>query len=153
MTIGLLFYFTKPDPLRPIEEKYVTEIEGERKSFVREQDAMLFLFDNGIRKFRRLTKELTEYKDSSKLPIYEFWQIKNRVGYVLYEYEPYIDENEEVKRRRAYSWRFIGFGRYCFAPTKEELEEKVKQLIHKYINEPPERGLLTYPYYTQCYRE
>src|SRR5699024_2582465 len=113
----------------------------------------LFLFDNGIKKLRRLTKELTEYKDYSKLPIYEFWQIENRVGYVLYEYEPYIDGSEKVKRRRAYSWRFIGFGRSCFAPTKDELKEKVKGLIHEYNNAPAERGLLTYPYYTQYYRE
>ena len=94
MTIGLLFYFTKPDPLRPIEEKYVTDINGERNSFVKEQDAMLYLFDKGIRKFHRLTKELTEYKDSSKLPSYEFWHIDNRVGYVLYEYELYMEGDE-----------------------------------------------------------
>lgn len=152
MTVGLLFYFTKPDPLRPIEEKYVTDINGERKSFVKEQDAMLYLFDQGIRKFHRLTKELTEYKDSSKLPSYEFWHIDNRVGYVLYEYELYM-EGDEVKRRKAYSWRFVGFGRPCFAPTKEELFLKVKSLIQEYKNEPAEKGYYTYPYYTQYYRE
>src|SRR5690625_4407788 len=117
MTVGLLFHFTKPDPLRPMEEKYVTDINGKRESFVKEQDAMLYLFDQGIRKFHHLTKELTEYKDSSKLPLYEFWHIENRVGYVLHEYELYVDENNEVKRRRAYSFRFIGFGRSCFAET------------------------------------
>lgn len=151
MTIGLLFYFTKPDPLRPIEEKYVTDINGERNSFVKEQDAMLYLFDQGIRKFHRLTKELTEYKDSSKLPLYEFWHIENRVGYVLYENEFYL-EDDEVKRRKAYSWRFIGFGRPCFAQTKEELFIKVNSIIQEHKNAPTEKGYYTYPYYTQYYR-
>jgi len=151
MTIGLLFYFTKPEPLRPIEEKYVTDINGKRESFVKEQDAMLYLFDQGIRKFHHLTKELTEYKDSSKLPLYEFWHIENRVGYVLYENEFYL-EDDEVKRRKAYSWRFIGFGRPCFAQTKEELFIKVNSIIQEQKNAPTEKGYYTYPYYTQYYR-
>lgn len=153
MTIGLLFYFTAPDPLRPIEEKYVTEINGKRNSFISEEDAMLYLFDSGIKNFYRLTKELTEYKDPSKLPLYEFWHIENRVGYVLHEYELYVDENDEVKRRKAYSFRFVGFGRSCFAKTKEELEIKVRELINEYNNAPEEKGYHTYPYYTQYYRE
>jgi len=153
MSKGLLFYFTNPDPLRPVEEKYVTEIDGERKSFLHQEDAMLYLFDNGITNFHRLTKELSEYKDSSKLPLYEFWQIQNGVGYVLHEYEQYMDENKEVKRRRAYSFRFIGFGRSCFAATKEDLQEIVKQLIHDYNEAPMEKGYLIYPYYTKYYRE
>lgn len=62
MSEGILFFFTKPDPFRPIEEKYVTEINSERKSFLHEDDAMLYLFDNGIKTFKRLTKETHEYK-------------------------------------------------------------------------------------------
>src|SRR5690606_9613829 len=102
--------------------------------------------------FRRLTKEIYEYKDSTKLPIYEIWHIENRVGYVLYDYEPYLDENNNVKKRRAYVWRFIGFGRSCFAKTQEELKEKVLKLIHQYNNEPDEYGYNLYPYYTKHYR-
>ena len=152
MKVGYLFYFSKPDPLRPIGENYVTEINGERKSFAKEHDAMIYLFDKGIRKFHRLTKELNDYKDPSKLPLYEFWHIENRVGYVAYEYELYVDENDEIKRRRAYSFRFVGYGRPCFAETKEELEVKVRKLIREYNNAPEEKGYKKYPYYTKYYR-
>lgn len=59
---------------------------------------MLYLFDNGIKQFNRLTKEIYEYKDPTKLPTYEFWHIKNRVGYVSYDYEPYIDKDNKVRK-------------------------------------------------------
>lgn len=152
MNEGRLYFFNKPDPDRPIEEKYVTEIEGKRKSFMRQEDAMLYLFDNGVRKYQYLTKEAEEYVDITKVATYELWYIENRVGYVLYDYEQYVDENNEVKKRRAYVWRFVGFGRSCFAATKEELEEKVLSLIHHYNEDPKEHGHNTYPFYTRHYR-
>lgn len=77
MSKGILYFFTKPDPYRPIEEQYVTEINGERKSFIHQDDTMLYLFDNGIKTFRRLTKEIHEYKDITKVPIYEFMHVAN----------------------------------------------------------------------------
>ncbi len=39
MLDGRLYFLNKPDPNRPIDEKYVVEINGERKSFVKEEDA------------------------------------------------------------------------------------------------------------------
>lgn len=114
---------------------------------------MLYLYDNGIKYFQRLTKESHDYKDITKIPIYEFWHIQNRVGYVLHDYELYINENDEVKRRKAFVWRFIGFGRSCFAKTKEELKEKVLNVIQKYNDEPQDLGYNSYPYYTRHYRE
>lgn len=78
--MGRLYYFTKPDPDRPIDENYITEINGERKSFSRKEDAMVFLFDNGVRSYKYLTKEEKDYLGFDKLPTYEFWQIENRVG-------------------------------------------------------------------------
>lgn len=152
MSFGYLYYFTKFDPDRPIEEKYVTEINGERKSSVKQEDAMLYLFDNGITNFHRLTQELSEYKNPANLPVYEFWKIENRIGYVLNEYELYLNNDNEVKKRKAFSFRFIGFGRSCYAETKEELKEKVKNTINEYSNAPIEKGYKTYPYYTQYYR-
>lgn len=153
MVEGVLFHFTKPDPNWPIEKKYVKKIDGKRKSFIHQNDAMLHLFDNGVRKFRRLTKEIREYKNISNLPVYQFWHIENRVGYVLYDYEPYIDDQDNFKKRRAFVWRFVGFGRSCFAKTKKKLAEKVRDLIHEYNNKPAELGYNTYPYFTRYYRE
>lgn len=153
MPEGFLYYFTHPDPLRPVEEQYITEISGKRKSFVHEDDAMLHLFDSGIKNFKRLTKEVREYKKITQVPLFEFMHVENRIGYVLYGHEPYIDESGNVKRRRAFVWRFIGFGRSCFAQDKEELKETVSSLINKYNNEPEELGYKTYPYYTKHYRE
>lgn len=151
MSEGLLFFFSKPVSYRPIEEKYVTEINGDRKSFIHEHDAMLYLFENGIRKFKRLTKEVDEYADITNLNTYEFWQMDHRIGYVLYGYEPYYDENGDVKKRRAYIWRFVGFGRSCFAPTIEELKDKVLKVIHNHKQDPEKRGFNKYPYYTKYY--
>lgn len=153
MSEGIIYFFSKPDPNRPIEEQYVAEINNERVSFIHEAEAMLYLFDNGISTFKRLTKETHEYIDISKIPTYEFWHVKHRVGYVTYGYEPYIDENDVVKKRQAFVWRFIGFGRYCFAKTEIELKENVLNLINHYNNMPEELGYNSYPYYTRYYRE
>lgn len=154
MTEGKLFFINKPDPSIPIpiENKYVTEIDGIRDSFLRKEEALLYLFDKGIRSYKLLTKNEGDYVDISKVPIYEFWQVENRVGYVLYDYEPYVNENNEVKKRRAYVWRFVGFGRSCFAPTKDELKEKARTLIHEYQKDPEQRGYNLYPFYTRYYR-
>lgn len=153
MIEGRLLFLNKVDPNHPIEEKYIAEIATKRKSFMQKEDAMLYLFDNGVRRYQFLTKESSEYKDISKVPQYEFWYIDNRVGYVLYDYEHYIDENDVVKKRRAYVWRFVGFGRSCFASTKEELEERVKLLTLEHKADPKEHGYNTYPFYTRYYRE
>lgn len=153
MSEAFLFYFNEPDPNRPIENKYVTQINGERKSFMNEEDALLYLFDHGIKTYKYLTKEPEKYKsDITKLLTYEFWHIENRVGYVSYDYQPYIDSGGSVKKKRAYVWRFVGFGRSCFAPTKEELEEKVRKLIQEYKRDPDNRGFNTYPFYTKHFR-
>ena len=61
---------------------------------------MLFLFDNGVRSYKYLTKEVSEYKDITKVPTYDFWHIENKVGYVLYGFESYVDENNEVKKEK-----------------------------------------------------
>ena len=152
MNEGRLYFLNTPDPNRPIEEKYITEIEGQRKSFVREEDALLYIFDNGVRTYKYLTKEALKYKDFNKLPTYEFWHIGNRVGYVLYHFEPYVDENNEVKKRKAFVWRFVGFGRSCFSQNREELKEKITKLINHYKEDPEERGFNIYPFYTKHYR-
>lgn len=150
MSYGTLYFFTKPDPHRPIEEQYVAEIGNDRTSFVDESDAMLYMFDNGIKTFKKLTKEANTYKDLTKIPTYEFHQIEHRVGYVTYGHEPYVDENDTVKRRRSFVWRFIGFGYPCFAKTKEELKVVVSKLITEHNNAPTKLGYNTYPYYHLC---
>ncbi|MEH7249254.1 hypothetical protein V7114_21060 [Neobacillus niacini] len=122
------------------------------KSFINKEDAMIYLFDHGVRTFKYLTKALSEYKDYRKLPIYEFWHLDNRVGYILYDFEQYVDENDEIKKRKAYVWRFVGFGRSCFAPTRKELGAKVLNLILQYRADPEECGRNTYPFYTKYYR-
>lgn len=152
MTEGILYYFTKPDLNRPIEEQYVAEIDGVKKSFVNQEDAILYLFDNGVNKFKRLTKELHEYKNPNNLPTYELWHIENRVGYVLHGHESYVNENNKIKKRKAYIWRFVGFGQSCFAKTEDKLKEKVKRLIQRYEKKPKEFGYNTYPYFTQYFR-
>jgi DNA polymerase III subunit epsilon len=152
MSEGRLFFFNKPDPNRPIEDKYVTEIDCQRKSFMEKEAAMLYLFDNGVRTFKYLTKELLEYKDIKKLPTYEFWHLENRVGYVLYDFEPYVDDNGEVQKRKAFVWRFVGYGRSCFAETKEALKEKVLSLIQHYKADPEDCGHNIYPFYTKYHR-
>ena len=150
---GILYFLTKPDPNRPIENKYVTEIDGERKSFMDKDDAFLYLFDNGVNKFKYLTKELYEYKNADKTISYEFMQIENRVGYVIYDFERYIDENNKVQKRKAYVWRFIGFGRSCFGNSKDELKLKVVKLLEQYKLEGDDKGYYKYPFYTRHYRE
>ncbi|MGQ4668600.1 hypothetical protein ACUIJN_22735 [Metabacillus halosaccharovorans] len=152
MTEGRLYFLTKPDPNRPIDHNYVTEIEGKRKYFINKEDALLFLFDNGIQNYNYLTKEASEYKDLKKVPMYKFWKIQKRVGYVLYDFEPYVDANNEVKKRRAFVWRFVGFGLGCFAETEEELKEKVQTLINHYQEDPENRGYNKYPFYTRYFR-
>jgi hypothetical protein len=153
MTDGILYFLNTPDPNRPIEEKYIAEVNGLTKSFINKEDAMIYLFDHGIRTFKYLTKNLSEYKDYRKLPIYEFWHLDNRVGYVLFDIEHYVDENDEIKKRKAYVWRFVGFGCSCFAPTSEELEAKVLTLILQYKADSEECGHNTYPFYTKYYRK
>jgi hypothetical protein len=51
---GRLFFLTTPDPGRPIEETYIAEIDiiGS-KSFVTKEEALLFLFDNGVKTRKR----------------------------------------------------------------------------------------------------
>lgn len=80
VTEGRLYFLNKLDPNRPIEEKYVTEINGNRESFINQDDALLFLFDNGIKNYKYLTKEVSEYKNLDNLLSYELWQLRNRVG-------------------------------------------------------------------------
>jgi hypothetical protein len=149
---GRLYFITKPDPDRPIELKYRTEFDETQKWFEKQEDALLFLFDNGVRKFQFLTKELSEYKSLKNLQTLELWHLENRVGYVLYDYQSYVDEKDEVKKRKAYIWRFVGYGRSCFAKTKEELNDKVLSLIHYYKEDQENCGHNTYPYYTRYYR-
>lgn len=153
MIDGRLYFFNKLDPNRPIDEKYVVEIDGERTSFVKEEDAYIYMFDQGVKTYQYLTKEASEYKNLKQVLVYEFWHLENRVGRVLYGDENYVDENGEIKKRKAYVWRFVGFGRSCFAPTKEELEEKVLEHIKEYQADPEDRGFNTYPYYTRYNRE
>ncbi|MEH7525855.1 hypothetical protein V7149_21680 [Bacillus sp. JJ1503] len=130
----------------------MVEINGERKSFIKEEDAFIYMFDQGVKTYQSLTKKTSEYKSLKQVPIYEFWHIENRVGHVLYDYEYFVDENGETQKRKAYIRRFVGFGRSCFASTKEELMEKVRAEILIY-KDPGERGFNTYPYYTRYYRE
>lgn len=111
-----------------------------------------FLFDNGVRKYQSFTKELGEYKSLKNIQTFELWKLENRVGKVIYDYQMYIDKNDEVKKRKAYIWRFVGYGRSCFAETKEELKEKVLSFILYYKDDPEECGHNIYPYYTRYYR-
>ena len=152
MTEGRLYFLNKPDPSRPIEEKYIAEINNLRKSFINQEDALLYLYDNGVKTYKSLTKEALEYKDIKKLPTFEFWHIENRVGYVLHTYKPSVNENAENKRKKSFVWRFIGFGKSCFSDTKEELATEVQSLIAHYKKDPENRGFNTYPFYTRHYR-
>lgn len=147
-----LYFLIKPDPNHPIEQRYMVELNETRKSFYNKEDALLYLFDNGIRTFQYLTKELAEYKNVDKQPLYEFWHLENRVGYVLYDYEQYPDENGQLRKRKAFVWRFVGFGRSCFAETREELRLKVLSLINEYREDNEGRGFNIYPAYTKHYR-
>lgn len=147
-----MYFLNTTAPDRPIEEKYITEILGERKSFLQEEDALLYLFDRDFKTFKYLTKEAIKYKDLKNLPTYEFWHIGNRVGYLLYDYQPYINENNEVKKRKAFVWRFVGFGQSCFAQNREELKGKIMTLIDYYKEDPENRGFNIYPYYTKHFR-
>ena len=152
MKEGKLYFINKTDPNRPIEEKFITEIDGVRKSFIDQDNAMLYLFDEGVRKFNYLTKEIYEYKDPTNFISYEIWHIENRIGYILYDYQLYVDENKKVKKRKSYIWRFIGYGRSCFAQSKEELREKVISTIKTYNEDAEGRGYTAYPFYTKFYR-
>lgn len=150
---GRLFFLNKPVPHRPAEEKYVVEIEGmERKSFVEKNDAILFMYDNGITSYQYFTKEVAEYINIKQIPFYELWRIEHRVGFVLYDFEYYTDENNATKKRKSYVWRFVGYGKPCFAPNKESLKEKVQEVVMRHLEDPDKRGLNEYPYFTKCYR-
>ena len=149
---GRIYYLNTPDPYRPLEEKYIAEVDGHRKSFALEEDALLYIYDSGVRTFKYLTKDALKYMNLNKLPTYEFWHIENRVGYVLNDFQLYIDENNEVKKKRAFVWRFVGFGRSCFADNQEELRRKVNKWIKHYQEDPVNYGYNNYPYYTKCYR-
>lgn len=153
MKEGKLYFLNTPDPNRPIENKYIVEFDEIEKSFDKQEDALIFLFDNGIRKYQFLTKKLNEYKSLKNIKRYESWQLENRVGYVTQDYEWYTDEKNELKKRKAYVWRFVGYGRSCFAKTKEELKNKVLSLIHYYREDPDKCGHNTYPFYTRYYRQ
>lgn len=152
MTEGKLYFLNKSDPNRPIELKYLAEFDDTQKWFEKEEDALIFLFDNGVRKYRYLTKELLDYKNLKGIQTFELWHLENRVGYVSYGYDSYYDKNDKMLQKRAYIWRFIGFGRSCFAETPEELKYKVICLINHYNEDPEECGHNTYPFYTQYYR-
>lgn len=148
-----LFYFSKPSPSRPAENKYVVEIEGmDSKSFSDKNVAILFMFDKGVNSYKYYTKEISAYKNLKQVPTIEIWQVGHRIGTVTYGDEFYTDENNEVKKRKSFVWRFVGFGKPCFAPTTEELREKVWETINRHLLDPDERGLNKYPYFTQFYR-
>lgn len=151
---GKLFYFTNPHPDLPIDERYVAETDtGIKESFVHKNDALLFLFDHGVRSYQSFTKEISVYKNLKNIPIYELWHLENRIGYVLFGFESYIDSEGNINKRKSYIWRFVGHGRSCFAPTREELTQKILDEIHKHVADPEERGYNIYPYYTRYYRE
>lgn len=152
MKEGRLYFINTPDPNRSVELKYLSEFSENKKWFENQEDALIYLFDNGIRKYTYLTKELSKYKSSENLLTYELWHLENRVGYVTYGDEQYYDENKQLKKRKSYIWRFIGHGRSCFAETQEELKDKVLSLIHHYKEDPEACGYNTYPYYTRYYR-
>jgi hypothetical protein len=149
---GRLYFFNKPDPNRPIELKYLAEFGETQKWFEKEEDAKLFLFDNGIRKYQYLTKKLSEYTSLKNLQTFELWHIKNRVGYVTNGYQKYYDVNNNVQQKRAIIWRFIGYGRSCFAETQEELKDKVLSLINFYNDDLEECDHNTYPFFTRYHR-
>lgn len=153
MSEGKLYFLNKPDHNRPIELKYLVELNEIQMWFEKEEDAQIFLFDNGVRKYKYLTKELSEYKKGLKnLQTFELWHLENRVGYVTYGFNNYYDENDKPQQKRAYIWRFIGYGRSCFAETHEELKDKVLSLINHYNEDPEECGHNIYPYYSRYYR-
>lgn len=149
---GKLYFINTPDPNRPVEFKFLAEFEKNQKWFEKQEDALIFLFDNGVNTYKYLTKELNKYKNLNNLLTYELWHLENRVGYVTYGDELYYDENREIKKRKSYIWRFIGHGRSCFAETQEELRNKVLTHIHHYKVDHEERGYNTYPFYTKYYR-
>jgi len=150
MHIGNLYYLSKPQSNIPREDRYLAEVNRDiRKSFIYEEDALLFLFDNGIRYFQRFTKDILEYKNTKNIPTYELCHLNNRVGYITYGNQPYINETGKVEKRKAYIWRFIGYGRSCFAPTREELEGKVTSLIQQYKEDGEGKGFNIYPFYTR----
>lgn len=149
MSEGRLYFLNKPYPGRPVEERYFTKINSLKEFFVTKEDALLHLFDQGIRNFQYLTKEISDYKNTQNILTYELWHVENRVGYVQYDYERYEVECGEVKKRRAFVWRFVGFGRTLFALSKEELKEKVRELIQHYNEDLDERGYNKYPFYTR----
>ncbi|WP_407728483.1 hypothetical protein ACJMCD_28585 (plasmid) [Priestia megaterium] len=150
MHIGNLYYISKPQPNIPREDRYLAEVNRDiKKSFIHEEDALLFLFDNGIRYFQRFTKDILEYKNTKNIPTYELCHLNNRVGYISHGNQPYTDETGKVQKRKAFIWRFIGYGRSCFAPTREELKEKVASLIQQYKEDREGKGFNIYPFYTR----
>lgn len=153
---GKLYFLNYSEVGRPIEENYVVEIDDDhssRKSFAEKAEALIYLFDNDVKTYKFLTKEISQYSSIKNLLNFEFWHLKNRIGYVTYDYEQYVDESRKVQKRRAYIFRFVGFGRSCFAETKEQLKEKVLAIISEYKKDPEGKGCNTYPYYTKYNRE
>ncbi|MEH7136984.1 hypothetical protein, partial [Priestia megaterium] len=131
-------------------DRYLAEVNRNiKKTFIYEEDALLFLFDNGIRYFQRFTKDILEYKNTKNIPTYELCHLNNRVGYISYGNQSYINETGKLEKRKAYIWRFIGYGRSCFAPTREELEDKVTSLIQQYKEDREGKGFNIYPFYTR----
>lgn len=149
---GRLYFLNTPDPNRPVELKYLAEFAENQKWFEKQEDALIYLFDNGVNVYKYLTKELEKYKNLNNLLTYELWHLENRVGYVTYGDEQYYDENNELKKRKSFIWRFIGHGRSCFAETQEELKVKVLSHTNYYKEDPEDQGYNTYPYYTKYYR-
>lgn len=97
---GKVYFINTPNPNRPIELKYLAEVDDDTLEwFEKQEDALIFLFDNGVRKYKYLTKELSEYKSLKNLQTYELWHIGNRVGYVSYDYERYVDHNNEIQKK------------------------------------------------------
>ena len=152
MKEGKLFFFKTSDPNRPVELKYLAEFAHNQKWFEKEEEALIYLFDNGVKSYKYLTKSVGEYKNLKNLLTYEFWHLENRVGYVTYGNQLFYDENNELKKRKSYIWRFIGHGKSFFANTQEELKDMVLSHIHYFKEDPENRGYNTYPYYTKYYR-
>ena len=136
----------------PVECKYAAEIEGERQYFVNKEDALLYLYDHDISVFQFLMKEVSKYTNITSIPHYEFWHIKNRIGYVVHDNEYYNTVDNITKKQRAYVWRFVGYGRSLYASTKDELKEKVIEQIHQYSEDVNQRGYNIYPFYTRYNR-
>lgn len=57
------------------------------------EDALIFLFDNGVKEYQFLTKKLLDYKSLRNIQTYQLWHLENQVGYVIHGLENYVDKN------------------------------------------------------------